>query len=95
MEKRLVFSEMKRIDFVFLSVNLVSKSKKLEPSPLWNRGKKTKQNFFGGMPKAGNPRRSALWDVKCFSNFVLTLRLTCCVSLGKLLPLSGPVFPHL
>ena len=56
--------------------------------------KKTLKTFCGRMTKTGNPWGSALWGIKCFSDPALTLRLTCCVSAGKLLPLSGLLFPH-
>lgn len=50
------------------------------------------RTFPGEMLKS---RTQACEIHRVFSNLVLTLRQTCCVSLGNLIPLSGPRCPHL
>lgn len=68
-----VFYEMKRIDFVFLFVNLLSRSKKLKHLPCGlsyyiteKKKKKAPETFSGKIPKSGNPCRSAFWGIKWF-----------------------------
>lgn len=89
---------MKRIDFISLSMNLAKEVRilALRSRLFYNREKKNPTTSPGEMPVWEPTHKEALCGVQsAFSDLVLILRLMCFACPGKLLALSGPLFPHL